>query len=642
MIYGASLGAFVKKSMPDKGFQTNSQKLIELLPIDPAVTQMDVVVLGPKDMGGSKGKALREAILKKHDAIDVVYLYQKDAEADLVEGDVQKTQLIKLSFDYVVGALQSVIQNKSISGKHRIESGDTRGYSYDAEQEEQAAPESWRDEEEDDSQSLVYEEPPVVLETAAGLEARLEAIGKFSGFDALKKQMDKETIQYELKHENVQYAEAVNMLEELDAQIAKVFKDSTIPPDMRFEQLRQIGVNRAAYKGIENGLLADKLASVMDLVVQSAEEAVDARIRQMRDALDTITSTRLLYEDYGKLQELVDARMSVQMDLMELSKEIIEMYQAMDLSVNELIDQFQDKGPSGYPYVNDILQPLEPLFIPQNMAAITSRLLSDLNRNKVTFSIIEEKVKSVVNLVFKLCEEDATIIEYQQKLIKLLQAQRIEDVVIVDHVIKNSLRLFVGPSNTGRTATALTWSGVVSRRQNTLLLDLTGNTKLGQYGVEAVSLATFLEQRLEQPFLCVAGGSDIDLEQAEGMVAELKLRLNYYAHIHVLLDASQTELLSKLAPSALSVHFITDCTPRGTELLKPAVESFQEPNIAQKVILIDPPVDPMRMVQDLSIDPLLAKVIVLPRSQHIRACSLNRVKPFESKEVADIFEEAFR
>ncbi|RJX39119.1 hypothetical protein D3P09_16640 [Paenibacillus pinisoli] len=77
-------------------------------------------------------------------------------------------------------------------------------------------------------------------------------------------------------------------------------------------------------------------------------------------------------------------------------------------------------------------------------------------------------------------------------------------------------------------------------------------------------------------------------------------------------------------------------------MLKPAVESFQEPNIAQKVILIDPPVDPMRMVQDLSIDPLLAKVIVLPRSQHIRACSLNRVKPFESKEVADIFEEAFR
>ena len=89
--------------------------------------------------------------------------------------------------------------------------------------------------------------------------------------------------------------------------------------------------------------------------------------------------------------------------------------------------------------------------------------------------------------MFKLCEEDATIIEYQQKLINLLRAQRVEDVVIVDNVIKNSLRIFVGPADTGVTATAVTWSGVVSRRQNTLLLDLTGNSKLRQYGLEPVT-----------------------------------------------------------------------------------------------------------------------------------------------------------
>ncbi|WP_229717255.1 hypothetical protein, partial [Paenibacillus aceti] len=125
-------------------------------------------------------------------------------------------------------------------------------------------------------------------------------------------------------------------------------------------------------------------------------------------------------------------------------------------------------------------------------------------------------------------------------------------MVIVDSIVKNSLRIFVGPEDTGRTATALTWAGVISRRQNILLPDLTGESKLRQYGVEPMALDTFLEQRLEQQFVCVEGNLNQMLERVDEVVAELKTRLNYYAHIHVILDAGQSELLSHLAPSALS------------------------------------------------------------------------------------------
>lgn len=635
MIYGVSLGPFVKKALAGRGFQTNSSKLMELLSLDPSVSRMDAVVLGPKDVSGSKGKQLREAVATRHPDIGVVYFYYKEAEAQLIEGDVLKLRVPKVTLEHVQDAILTITGGKDIREDGRMfESADKRSYRSDADEAAAASEPASEESETADWQPAAP--------NSSELEHRVVEMGTFPNFDYLKKSLDKDHIQDELSSHNTQYAEVVYMLEELDAQIVNVFKNSSIPPDMRFEKLKAIGVNRAAYKGMENSLLVDKLLSVMESVVQSAEEAVDARIYQMREALDTITSARQMYEDHGKLQELIDARMSVQMDLMELSKQIIEMYQAMDLSVQEMIDRFQESGPSGIPYINEMMDPIKPLFIPQNMHAITSRLLSDLNKNKLTFSIIEEKVRGVINLVFKLCEEDATIIAYQQKLIKLLQAQRVEDVVIVDHVIKNSLRLFVGPSDTGRTATALTWSGVSSRRHNTLLLDLTGNSKLGQYGVEAVALEEFLSNRIERPFLCAAGTLDNPSEQADGIVSELKQRLNYYAQIHVLLDASQTELIGLLAPSALSIHFITDCSPRGTALLKPAVEAFKEPNIAQKVILIDPPVDPIRLVQELAIDPLTTKVMVLPRLQYIRACSLNRMKPYESKEVEEVFEQVFR
>ena len=132
------------------------------------------------------------------------------------------------------------------------------------------------------------------------------------------------------------------------------------------------------------------------------------------------------------------------------------------------------------------------------------------------------------------------------------------------------------------------------------------------------------------------------MESVDALVTELKTRINYYPHIHILLDATQIELLNRLAPSALAVHFITDCTPRGTSITKEAIQSFKEENIALKVVLIDPPVDPIRMLTELAIDPLLAKVIVLPRLHYIRASSLNRTKPYDSREVVEVFEEAFR
>ena len=45
---------------------------------------------------------------------------------------------------------------------------------------------------------------------------------------------------------------------------------------------------------------------------------------------------------------------------------------------------------------------------------------------------------------------------------------------------------------------------------------------------------------------------------------------------------------------------------------------------------------------DLSIDPLLAKLIIIPHIPHIRACAYNHTKPYENKEVMAVFEEAFR
>ncbi|QGQ98800.1 hypothetical protein EHS13_29950 [Paenibacillus psychroresistens] len=653
MIYGASLGPYVKKALLDKGFQTNVNKIIENLPLDPEISNMDAIVLSPKDMNGILGRMLEAAIQKKHASVKVLFFYQKEKEAALIDGDVKKIKIVKVTIEAIGEGISEFFQLNLIGGDTRVfESSDNRIHNNSeslVDERDNSGDElisipilALKIEEDIQAELAITVSPEEILIDKKPIEQRVMEMGQFADFAFFKQSLEKDEIFKDLMQESTQYSGLVNLLEVMDIRIAHIFKDTSLTAELKFEEIKQIGIDRSAYQGLLSHIVAEKVISIMVAIVKSAEATVDARIDNVRKALDTITTVKLVYEDQGKLQALIESRLSIQMDLMELSKEIIEVYKAMDESVNDLLGNLDEDLPSKNIYINEIMKPLKPLFSSHNVAAITSKLIGDLQKNRISLSIMEDKVKSLVNLVFKLCEEDATIIEYQQKLINLLQAQRVEDVVIVDSVIKNSLRIFVGASDTGRTATSVTWSGVLSRRQNTLLLDLTKDSKLGQYGLIPLSLDDFMKERIERPFLCLEGNLDNNLEKIDEVVAELKTRLNYYAHINVILDASQIDLLNQLAPSALSVHFITDCTPRGTRLLKRAVEAFTEENIAIKVILIDPPVEPIRLLSDLSIDPLIAKLIIIPRLQYIRVCSLTNAKPYESKEIVEIFEEAFR
>lgn len=649
MIFGASLVPFVKKSLADKAFQTNVQKMIDWLPLAPQTTNMEAVLLGPKDIRGKSGTAFADALHKKHADVHVIYVYQNDKDAEMIDGHLTKIKVNKFTSQSILEAIESVLQLDQITADGRmLESADAKsGPSQPLEFQalQSAPPAAETDEKVEADPALESEtaaEPEPEVELPKSLEQKLLEMGQFADFQFFKQALSKDAVLSDLLSQNSQYAELVNILDSLDNKVADVFKDTSLTVEERFEMLKQIGMERATYSGLENHLIAEKFGAVMDAVIQSAEATVDARIERMREALGVVSSVKLLYDDQAVLEELIEKRLGMQAELMELSKDIIEIYMAMDRSVNEIVERMDDETPYRNAYLNKAVKPIREMFVPQNIATVTSKLLGDLQQNRVALSIIEDKIKQLLTLVFQLCEEDATIIDYQQRLIRLLRAQRLEEVVVVNNLIKHALRIFVGAPDTGSTATALTWSGVQARRHNTLLLDLSGRSKIGQYGMDTVSLDDFLANRLERPFLCVEGRLDDDAERVDEVVAELKTRLHYYAYLNVLVDASQIDLLARLAESALAVHFITDCSPRGIAVMRETITAFREDNIARKVILIDPPMEPLKLLSELSVDPLLAKLIVLPRLQHIRLCSLQRKRPFDSREIVEVFEEAFR
>lgn len=83
MVYVASLSLMAKKALGPKCHQSSIKGIIDTMSIDPAVSNMDVVLLGPSDLSGPAGKKIPEAVAKRHKGVCVIYLCTNDREAKL-------------------------------------------------------------------------------------------------------------------------------------------------------------------------------------------------------------------------------------------------------------------------------------------------------------------------------------------------------------------------------------------------------------------------------------------------------------------------------------------------------------------------------------------------------------------------------
>jgi hypothetical protein len=676
MIFFAQLGIYGRKALKSQALQSNVSRIAELVVLDPKISHMDAVVLCPKDIGGILGRHLLEAIEKRNQNVGIIYLYQSEKDANLINGDIYKKLVRKYTPEAVTDAVSAVLEPTKITHKDTVvESQDrkTPPSSFpkfplrrgNKEKEEAAAAVEEKEEIVPVVEEAVKAEPvievskldvPELSESVdieeltrppekkyTTLEERIRQCTDFPNYDLFKRALEKDVFVRELMNENTRYAGVVEMLNVLDKQIYSIFRDENKSSEKKFSEIQSIGLQRAAYAATKNDIVVEKVSNIIVAIVESVKQATDVRIESVRKSLDTVVSSQLSFKNRDRLAAIVEERLTIQTYLLEMLQDIINVYKTIDNTVNDIVLNMDSELPSSNDYVNTILKPvtMSGLFQPRNIQDLASKMMRDLQEHRIAMSLLEEKIRSVIDLVFKLCDADNTIIDYQQKWIELLKAQRVEDVVIVDTVIKKALRIFIGPSDVGRTATALTWCGILARRHNTLLIDLSGSSKFSDYGVEPLNLEDFLNERIQRDFLILKGEVS-DLERLREIIAELKSRLDYYAHINIILDVSQTEILNELAESALTVHFISDGTPRSIAQVRNCITGFTTENVARKIIVIDPPVDPLTMLSEMTADPLTTKLIPIPYIKFIRACALNKTKPYDNKEVIEVFEEAFR
>lgn len=754
MIYSAKLAAPVKKAYGERCYGTNIQKICEQLSLDPEVSGMEACVLCPKDVAGIMRKKVQLAIEDKNPDVCVIYIYNNEKEADLVDTPFKK-QVKKTTPDVVKDIVEDCMGNYLLSAKKTVVSRDAKvtktinskpedvqvtagglkgglfknkaaaakkdnqevgdelkydvaldlWYKIDALGNQvyinkktgkemtkmqvearktrirqgsyklpKTLPEGVRpdpadaenveipddlvvgdiEDEEDDIPVNLGEpkepEAPVVEEPVKpNLEERVESdfernlkeVSNFHDWGLFKEAMSKDAAIRQLLEENTTYQGVVQMLSVLDTEIKTTYYDKGLTSQQKFEKVLEIGNKRSTLMATHNDILARKVLDVIDAVTIGARRTVNDLLDEHRKSMEQITVSKEGLFDETELHRLVDMRSKAMCELLALVKSTIQLYQAMDLEVSDVILDMDKRLPSDNEYINEMVGSAAEVLTPTNSMELARTMMRALQEKREAFVLMEEQVRKVIDSIRELFDRDEAIIQYQQHITQMLKAHRVEDAVIIDSVIKNILNVYIGQRGSGLTATALTWSGCLARRRNTLLIDLSNESKLGDYGEDVLDLDEFMRQRIDRP-LCVVAGTVPDVEALSELITELKTRLDYYAHINVILDSTQLEYAKVLAKESLTVNYITNCTKDNMEEMGNVYASVDVNNVAQKVLMVNPTIDVLKVAEYMNIDVTSTKCVSIPDVPKIKSCGVLQDKPYEYVGVRTVFEEAFK
>lgn len=748
MIYSAKLAAPVKKAYGERCYGTNIQKICEQLSLDPEVSGMEACVLCPKDVAGIMRKKVQLAIEDKNPDVCIIYIYNNEKEADLVDTPFKK-QVKKTTPDVVKDIVEDCMGNYLLSAKKTVVSRDAKvtktinskpedvqvtagglkgglfknkaaaakevgdelkydvaldlWYKIDALGNQvyinkktgkemtkmqvearktrikqgsyklpKTLPEGVRpdpaenveipddlvvgdiEDEEDDipvnlgepkePEAPVAEEPvkPNLEERVeSDFERNLKEVSNFHDWGLFKEAMSKDAAIRQLLEENTTYQGVVQMLSVLDTEIKTTYYDKGLTSQQKFEKVLEIGNKRSTLMATHNDILARKVLDVIDAVTIGARRTVNDLLDEHRKSMEQITVSKEGLFDETELHRLVDMRSKAICELLALVKSTIQLYQAMDLEVSDVILDMDKRLPSDNEYINEMVGSAAEVLTPTNSMELARTMMRALQEKREAFVLMEEQVRKVIDSIRELFDRDEAIIQYQQHITQMLKAHRVEDAVIIDSVIKNILNVYIGQRGSGLTATALTWSGCLARRRNTLLIDLSNESKLGDYGEDVIDLDEFMRQRIDRP-LCVVAGTVPDVEALSELITELKTRLDYYAHINVILDSTQLEYAKVLAKESLTVNYITNCTKDNMEEMSNVYASVDVNNVAQKVLMVNPTIDVLKVAEYMNIDVTSTKCVSIPDVPKIKSCGVLQDKPYEYVGVRTVFEEAFK
>lgn len=659
MVYVASLSLLAKRALGSKCHQSSIQGIMDTLPIDPAVSNMDVVLLGAQDLTGPAGKKIPEAVAKRHEKVCVIYLCTSDKEQKLFP-DAPHIKQVKRIKDGVIsdavnefyGADVKTKDQKLVSAADRVgDLGENPAPPKPIIPE--AAPAVASEQPSEAEELPIPEAPPAETPEAPPQPANfqraedvIDSIKTVGDWGLLKKQLQRDSVVRQLILENNEFAGVANMLEVWDLRIRDIWADPHKSSEEKMKAVQEFGANRQVLQATYNSVLVDKFVSLMERIVSVCSATVEERISEITTSVASIKANKdaFLEKAISGEEDLNVVLYDRMLELQAIEGELCKMFAFMHHEgMDEILARLGEKLPSTNEFINNVLSVSAKLYQPGNTVNLGESLINALSKGQVQLSLVEDKVKGLMTTLFQVIVAQQGVIQYQRDVISCLRANHVESLVVRDSLLKECFTIFTGKENTGLTSTTAVYAGMLSRRDNTLVIDISGHAHYDRYGYETVELDEFLVNRIQKPLLFVTGSMENDPEKVFHLMEELKSRLTYFRHLIIVLDPAQLEVLDQIGREALSIVYVTNCTLDSMDsIANTYVAGRAIPNVCHKLVCIDSPVDVGMLMSTLKMDISMTQLIPIPYLREIKQAAIVRQQPHTYNDVLRVFEEAFR
>lgn len=456
--------------------------------------------------------------------------------------------------------------------------------------------------------------------------------------EEIKEGINQNVIYKELLANNSEFFNANEALKVLDVQLANVFHSKDLSTHEKLISMQEIVLNRAVLKGKSNSIFVDRLSNIINNLINVTTLEIDKEISKMRERFASISEKELYKGNTELISRLSQERCEQQRKMAENLVKIVKLYDYLTSTVIDSEKSFVEGIPSSNPYINNFIAPAIGI-APKDLAEHVEMLFRALNEGKIKLSAVEVEIRSLLETSAHICELSDSIIAAQSELIETMKAQRIEDVVIVDSLLKNVLRLYAGSDNSGKTASSVVVNEIHCRKGNTLFIDLTRNNKASSYISGMINLYDVFEKpnRGENDLLYCRNLKRTEISK---FIEYLQDCTQYYRYINILTDFDQH--VKDFQDYALSVNIFLKPEIHSINKAKDFIRAITTDNIAKRLCVVNPSVEPPEMFDILNISPTEYKYVSIPNMPEINKSALRRINPGLNKEVRIIFEEQFQ
>lgn len=641
------------------------EKMLDQFSIDPSITspKRDAYIVTDEDIRATKvKKKFEEVIQTKHPATKIVFI-NKGKKPIYPEGLAGVDVFVNdAKIPNVAAAISSVIQGNQIEevveeaivGTSTIDNFDPRTVapeSYFTEQPVEETPyvpqvELVVPEPEPEPEPAVEETQEVV--TRGSIAERIAATRSVNEASSIMREITATQLIKDLYDSNSTYAGIEEKLKGVNDMIQLVLNDPNISSlDEKLSKVRALTHDKAFFSSKGDTLIEQRMEEIIDLLCSHVGSLLDSRLAEIDFAIKQIREQKEVDTGNARLGGLNEERVNLILELRTLESEIQVLFKQCDTLIKETAANIAERSndlTGSELYDSHMRSRGTTIISDETKAAIYSAIHISTTTVPEAFKEMKLKVVSMITLLGKLFELDAEIIAAQQQLINYMQANKVEDTVVAETLLKKSLRVYLGYEGSGRTILPYLLSAYKSRQNaNVLLLDLTGQGKWDNYGIPTIDIEDYLSAQHQKEFCVVAGHIENTINNAQRIVVSLLKAADYYRVINVVMRPDQRELFETIASDVLSVNYITDTNPQTLDKMKSLIETTKVRNVARRVIVNKCQVPIRPIITRLGLDDSVEfQACVFPSLEAITDASLNKYNPFGITAVTTHMEELIK